>query len=96
MMTQLYSIYDTKSKVYGKPFHALNENVAIRACKDAMTDPNVDFGRHPEDFILFHIGQYNDNTGEIEPTVISSIVKFLELRDDEVLPFPLTKEAENG
>lgn len=66
MITKIYSIFDDKAKVYNKPFHQLNEAVALRACKDLLEDPTTEINRHPEDYVLFELGTYDDNIGGYE------------------------------
>lgn len=65
MLTSMYTIYDQKAKVYNRPFHLLNDDVAMRTAQDLAADKNTDLGRHPEDFILFKIAHYDDSTATI-------------------------------
>ena len=61
MKLYLYSIYDSVAEVFNKPFSEVNDAAAIRAFKQSLNDnPNS------KDYYLYHIGIYNDATGQLE------------------------------
>jgi len=60
MLTNIYVIYDQKAKVYNRPFYLLNDDVAHRVALDMRQDSSTDLARHPEDFIMFRLGTYDD------------------------------------
>lgn len=62
MITNIYTIYDTKAKIYNKPFYIINDDVALRTALDLVNDQKSDVSKHPEDFIMYRIGQYEDTT----------------------------------
>lgn len=62
MKHNLFSIYDSIAEVFNKPFGEINQASATRAFKEALTD-NV----NAKDYMLYHIGEYNDNSGLITP-----------------------------
>lgn len=68
MKTELYVIYDSKSGIYNKPFHQLNRDVALRTATDLANDPNSEISKFPEDYSLFLIGTYDDETAGMELT----------------------------
>jgi hypothetical protein len=65
----LYSTYDRASERFGPPFLAPHSGVAIRGFTDAVTNPerNSDISNHPDDFDLFHVGDFDSSTGIIVP-----------------------------
>lgn len=65
MKTNLYVIFDSKAKIYNKPFCLLNDQVALRAAADILNDTNTDIAQHPFDFSMFKIGEYDDETAQI-------------------------------
>lgn len=69
MIYRYYSVYDRKALVYMPPFHALTDAAAIRSIRDAMADPNTSLHRHPDDFVLFFVGHYNDENGQMHPAM---------------------------
>lgn len=68
MKSNAYTIFDSKSKTYTLPWFAMNDEVAIRAFKDKVNKEGHEFNLHPEDYSLFGIGSYEDNTGVLTPS----------------------------
>lgn len=62
MITNVYSIYDSKSETYSKPFHMHNDAIAIRSATDLLKSQNSEIANHPEDFTLFLLGEWDDNS----------------------------------
>lgn len=65
MELKIYVIRDDVAGVCHLPFFMQNDNVALRAFSDALTDQNSQYSKHPADYRLFRIGVYDDGTGEI-------------------------------
>lgn len=63
MNVRAYSIYDRKALLYTAPFYQVNDSAAIRALVDAVSDPSSAYGRHPEDYVLYYVGWFDDNSG---------------------------------
>lgn len=66
MIINAYVIFDTKAEIYNKPFYFLNDKIALRAAQDLIDDPQTDVHKHPEDFMMFHIGTYEDETAHFK------------------------------
>ena len=66
MIINVYTIFDVKAQFYNKPFYLANDSVAVRTFSDLANDPQTDVAKHPEDYILFALGTYNDETAKIE------------------------------
>lgn len=87
MITQMFTIYDSKAKIYNKPFFQLNIQVALRTAGDLVKDGTSEVANHPEDFTLFHIGSYDDTTGEIKKNETHmAICRFHELDEMDSTP----------
>lgn len=69
MLTKVFSVYDSKSLSYGVPFFMPSVGAAVRAFSDLSNDQSSIVCKHPSDFILFHIGDFDDNKG-----ILSSLV----------------------
>lgn len=65
MIQFIYSIHDNKANAYLPPFFLHNKNMAIRTFSDAVQDEGHAFNRHPDDYSLWEIGEFDDTTGEI-------------------------------
>jgi len=64
MKLQIFSVYDSKAEFYGNPFFMQSVGEAIRGFQDISTDMSTNIGRHPGDFTLFHLGEYENSYGE--------------------------------
>lgn len=69
MIRKAFSIYDSKAKVFSNPFFMSEEGEALRDFIDLANDPNTRVFKHPEDFILYKVGTYNDSDATFENTV---------------------------
>lgn len=67
MKYEIYSIFDSKTKAFGTPFFQLNEEVAYRTSASLLTDGDSTVRKHPEDFSLFKVGEFDDDQGKIIP-----------------------------
>lgn len=66
MKKPMFTIFDSAAQVYNNPWCQLNDATAIRSIRQAVFDPNTDIHRSPEDFSLFRIGEYDDETAHLE------------------------------
>lgn len=69
MIFQAFTIYDTASATYSPPFFQSTKGLAIRMFSETATDKTTSIGRHPMDFTLFHTGEYDDQTGTMQPAL---------------------------
>ncbi len=62
MKLNIYSIYDTASGLYSRPFFTPSDAEAIRSFSDIAVDAEHPIGKHPEDYTLIRIGTFDDAT----------------------------------
>lgn len=67
MIIVAYSLYDNKALTYHQPFYAPTDGAAIRALRELVEDTNTQMGRHPGDFVLYCVGEWDDQFGRFEP-----------------------------
>lgn len=67
MQLKIYSIRDAKAGIFNKPFYAITHADAERSFTKLSNDKQSMVGEFPEDFDLYYVGIYDDNTGKIEP-----------------------------
>lgn len=67
MITKVFSIFDSASRVYMPPFHLPAVGAAIRAFKDAANSKSHFIGQHPADYTLMEIATFCDSTGNYMP-----------------------------
>ena len=61
----LFSIYDIKGKIYIPPFAKHNSEVAIRDFTDMVNDPTTRINKHPQDYNLVQLGEWDDLSTKI-------------------------------
>lgn len=67
MKLYIYSIYDDKSLSYGHPWFQPTEGMAIRMMTDLINDPDTQHYKHPNDYSLYCLGEYDTSDGIIIP-----------------------------
>jgi len=65
MIMRLFSIFDEKVGSYSNPFCANAIGEAIRMFGDLVLDDKSRIFKHPGDFQLFHIGEFNLESGKL-------------------------------
>ena len=66
MILQIFSIYDTKAESFNPPVYLTSPGLAIRSFSDSVQNPESQFAQHPEDYTLFQIGSWDDQTSKFE------------------------------
>lgn len=79
MKLNIYAIYDTATGAYMRPFFMQSDGQATRAISDLVQDENHEVGKHPEDYSLFRVGIFDDNTGTLVPENPECLATALEL-----------------
>lgn len=69
MIHSLVSIFDIKTGTFSKPVACPAEGAGVRAFGDAVNDPSVEYNKHPEDYSIWIVGTFNDQTGEFDTFV---------------------------
>lgn len=65
MKIMMYSVYDSKTGVFGQPNFLINRGAALRAWQEAANDNQSNIGKYPADFTMFEIGYWDDETGNV-------------------------------
>ena len=65
MKIKAYAVYDNKAEAFMQPFFSGNAGLAIRTFADNAKNPESIWNRHPNDFCLYEIGEYDENSGEL-------------------------------
>lgn len=73
----IFTIRDVKASVYQPPFCSTNANTAIRSFKRILTQDPM-FKGFEEDYQLFQIGVYNDQTAALTPGEPAFIISALD------------------
>lgn len=87
MVYEAFSIFDAKGLMYSPPFFMATKGLAIRRFSETATDLTTSIGLHPEDFTLFHIGAFHDQTGLLEHTTTPQpLIKASETINKPIVP----------
>lgn len=67
MNLNIYTVYDNKAGAYHRPFFSQSNGAAIRSLTDSVNskEPGNMIAEHPEDYSLFHIGDWSEESGLI-------------------------------
>lgn len=82
-----YAVLDSKVGAYMRPFFMQSKGQATRSWIDIANDPTSEIGKHPEDYTLFEIAEYDDTSAcfENHPSPISLGVakEFVRMEDQK-------------
>lgn len=74
------SVADAAVGAFMQPFFARSIGEARRSFGDAVNDPKMEFGKHPRDYELVHLGNWDDS-GQLtildKPEVICRAVDWI-------------------
>lgn len=75
MKVNLYAVQDVKAHRFNPPFSGQSHVEAMRAFAQPCQNPESLWNKYPEDFSLFHIGTFDDESAQVEsilPAFLSS------------------------
>jgi len=79
-MMKVFAVYDSAVKAFCRPFNMLTTGEAIRGWSDVVNDEKTEFFRHPDDYCLFQIAEYDETLGRYTnlsaPESLGSALKF--------------------
>lgn len=62
-INRMYSVFDRKSLIWSPPISQPTDASAVRSLAEAVSDNNHPIGKHPSDYVLFFIGEFDDAKG---------------------------------
>ncbi len=60
---KVFSIFDAKVSAYMQPFFSRTAGEATRAFADLVGEAQHPVAKHPGDYTLFELGEFDDQTG---------------------------------
>lgn len=63
MKMQVFSILDKAVGAYLQPFFCRAKGEALRSFIDAVGDEKGDFCKHPDDYVLFWVSEFDTESG---------------------------------
>lgn len=78
----LYSLFDQGARFFGAPMMTQNESMLRRGLEALLQDnQRLPIFEYPEEFIVYKIGEFDPETGEISPVIpaarIESVAVFM-------------------
>ena len=84
MKKLICAIRDSKVEAFMTPMFFRSKGEAIRSFHDAVNDSNMEFKKHAEDFVMFVLGEYDEQLGQIDACVAEPLIKAIDLvKEDE-------------
>ena len=62
---QIFTVKEVKAEAYLHPFTTRATGEAIRSFSDEANNKTSGIGAHPADYILFHLGEFDEISGKI-------------------------------
>lgn len=76
MKSKMFAVKDAKVGEFLQPFRMRTTAEAVRAFMDLVADKDTQFHRHPEDFFLCELGEWDSESGlfenKVPPVVLGS------------------------
>lgn len=87
MVLKMFSIRDTKAEIFNPPFYKNTHGEAERDFTSVVNDEKSMPFKYPEDYDLYYLGTYDDQTGKIEsqPTP-EHVLKAVQLKRNSQVP----------
>lgn len=63
MQLYIFSVYDKAVQAYATPMFFRSKGEAVRSFTDAVNQEKSQFATHAADYVLYYIGQFDDNAG---------------------------------
>lgn len=81
MVLQMFSVFDKKTVVYGRPFFAHNRGHAMRLVGDELVNDDSLLAAHPDDFALYEVGSFDDSLGIVGGLLTKGPTAVCEIKD---------------
>lgn len=72
-MLKMCSIRDSKAEAWLSPMFFQAKGQALRSFSDAVNGDG-EFAKHPEDYTLFYLGDFDDSCGGVLPSDAPSVL----------------------
>jgi hypothetical protein len=86
MTLKTYAIRDAKAEVFNTPFYQKTHGEAERSFKQLVSDAQSMVSKFPDDYDLYYLGEYDDQTGKLHPIdTPQHIVKAVQLQQQKTV-----------
>lgn len=85
---KVFAVYDSAVKAYMAPMFLQSKGQALRSWRDAVNDTTTQFSKHPSDFTLMELAEYDEETGRFEnltaPVSLGTALEHQPPKDPEI------------
>lgn len=85
-----FSVYDEKVQAFNAPFFQTTLGQAVRSYSDIVNDAESVIHRHPGDYVLYHMGEFDDGEGtftsQVPPVRLGSGLEYVEVKPGGEVP----------
>lgn len=78
------AVRDSAVDAFMRPFHVPSTGMAVRSFRDEVNNPESPMHKHPEDFELFELGTFDEESGKMDnlssPRSLARAKDFKEVR----------------
>lgn len=81
MKLLIFAVFDTKVAAFMPPFTMSTRGAALRGFGDEVARPGSEIGKHPEDYMLYEVGAFEQATGAVTaavPECVCTAIQFVE------------------
>lgn len=75
MILVVCGVFDSAAECFGRPFFVPSRGVAIRSFRDEVNNPESAMKAHPEDYVLYVMGSFDDSNGQFEVGVPQQLLR---------------------
>lgn len=86
MKLKVFTVRDSKSETFNVPFFAKTVGEATRNLTETMRDERTLINKYPEDYSLWMLGDYDDQTGTLDAHPPTHVINAIQLRDERPMP----------
>lgn len=65
MKLKVVSVYDSAVQAFMRPIFVAAVGAAVRSFTDEMNRPESEMHRHPQDYVLYELGEFDDSDGSM-------------------------------
>ena len=80
---KIYVIKDNAVEAFGQPFFVKAQGMAVRMFMDESKNQESQINKHPEDFELWSIGEFDELTGHIIQNSIERVARAIDFANKE-------------
>lgn len=77
----IFSVRDSALDAFLQPFFAPSEGIAMRSFKDEVQREESAMFKHPQDYELWHIGFFDEDSGVIEPCAKRALARGADMKE---------------